>query len=165
MNLAELEITGSYEQVSEADIVQLEKDLEVSLPFDYRNFLLSYNGGTLKPYYLFPVHNNPRDSKAILTRFYSVTTHQDRYDDLRSRALEAGERFPSELLPIAYDPGGNHLGIIVKGSEIGKIYFWDLDDEPIDEELLSYDKLYFVANSFSELLESLQFWSGEESEL
>jgi hypothetical protein len=166
MNLTELKITNSYEPIAEADILKLESDFGISLPADYRNFLLKYNGGSVEPYYVFPLHNNPRDNKAILTRFYGMAASSAvAYQDLRGQLIEAGEQYPAEILPIAYDPGGNQLGMVVKGTEIGKIYFWDLDEESIDGELPTYENLYFVANSFTELIENLRFWSDEEEDV
>lgn len=77
-------------------------------------------------------------------------------------------RIPATLLPIADDGQVDQICPGVGGREAGKVYFWDLQNEPLTEEehLEDYGKpmppevkfrnVYFVAESFEDFLKRLE---------
>lgn len=149
--MTKFNINSQHETLSNRDLLNLESSLGVALPDDYRRFLLQHNGG--RPYpKAFPLPNNPRDSHAFIERLFCVSTG-NMYDIQKNADLMKG-RLPAELLPIAEDPGGNLICIAVLGENRGKIYFWEHEEEFIDQAP-SFENIYFVANNFDDLLNSL----------
>ncbi len=67
------------------------------------------------------------------------------------------ERMPSNLIPIAYDPGGNLVCLSTKGKDEGSVYFWDHENEAAVAGAPQpyYDNLRLVASSFGAFLASL----------
>ena len=147
-----LDITRSREPINEQDIVQLESMLGVSLPIPYRNFLLSHNGGRPKPAG-FPIQNNPSDDHGLVD-FFLCIKDKDIYN-LPTWVKRYKNRIPSELIPIAVDPGGNLVCLAVAGNNIGKVHFWDHEEEADEGEIPDYGNVYLVADSFDEFLDGL----------
>jgi cell wall assembly regulator SMI1 len=147
-----VKICRAREPLSEHDITQVEVQLGLSLPAGYRNFLLAHNGGRPEPD-AFPIHNNPSDDHGLVHNFLCIKK-EDNYN-LTVWAKRYRGRIPSDLLPIAKDPGGNLICLSVSGADVGKVYFWDHEEEAGEGETPGYDNVYFVANSFQEFLESL----------
>jgi cell wall assembly regulator SMI1 len=140
-------------KITEKDIVELEQRLEMSLPSDYRQFLLRVNGGQPEPN-AFPIRDSPRDTHGLLDRLFSVDDKDTDYDIL-DNAEVFRDRVPSDLLPIAFDPGGNLICLAVRGENRGKIYFWDHNNESLPRKTSDYHNVYFVANDFTELIDNL----------
>jgi hypothetical protein len=139
--------------LTEGDIFVLEQRLNILLPKSYRRFLLEVNGGQPKPN-AFPIHNFSRDTHGLLDHFFSWDPDDVDYDIVEN-AQVFRNRMPTELLPIAFDPGGNLLCLAVSGDNIGKVYYWDHEDEYPPGETPDYHNLYFVANDFDDLLGGL----------
>lgn len=140
-------------KITQKDIAALEQRLGISLPVDYRQFLLSINGGQPEPN-AFPIRDNPRDTHGLLERLFSLDEQDTNYDIL-DNAEVFHDRVPADLLPIAFDPGGNLICLAVRGENRGKIYFWDHSDECPPGRTPDYHNVYFVANDFNELIENL----------
>jgi len=145
-------ISESYPPLREEDVVRVEQQLGITLPDDYREFLLMHNGGHPEPKY-FPIKDNPSDDHGILEWFYCI--QEGEYYDLRRQVQLLRGRIPPNLLPIADDPGGNLLCMSVAGPDQNTVYFWAHEEECEEGETPTYDNVYFVANSFSDLLGSL----------
>lgn len=143
----------SGKSVTEKDIAALEQRLGISLPDEYRQFILTWNGGQPEPN-AFPIQDNPRDTHGLLDRFFSIDVEDTDYD-IVDNAEVFRDRVPADLLPIAFDPGGNLICVAVSGKNKGKIYFWDHNDEFPPGKVPDYHNVYFVANSFSELIDNL----------
>lgn len=145
-----IQIHDSRPALTVLDIQKLEEKLDISLPSDYRSFLLSYNGGKPDPA-AFPLPENPVDTHAMVDWFYCI--HDGDPYDLETFLNIMTTRIPNGLLPIAIDPGGNQICIQVVGDERGKIYFWDHEEEPFHDPQ-DYDGTLLIANNFSEFLDS-----------
>jgi cell wall assembly regulator SMI1 len=143
-------ISNSKSQLTVSTIQKLERNLKILLPEEYRNFLLEHNGGKPKPN-VFPLPENPIDSNAIVDWFFSIT--EDNIYSLEWYYKTMKNRIPSELLPIATDPGGNLICIQVSGSNIGRLYFWDHEQEPFTNPD-DYSTLLMLANNFDEFIDS-----------
>jgi hypothetical protein len=138
--------------LTEADLRAAEQQLRIELPSDYKAFLLANNGGRPTPN-RFPVANNPSGSQGILDWLFGI--HAGRHYSLLHEAAVTKGRVPAELLPIGEDPGGNLICLAISGPNRNKVFFWILEDEADEDEPPTYSNVYFVANSFTDLLESL----------
>ena len=128
------------------------------LPKDYKKFILAHNGGEPK-YRVFDFKDVSDGS--CLAEFYgfvknystNILLHQKQFSD----------RYPDNMLPIADDCYGNRILLSVKGSDYGKVYFWDheMEADPDQGEVPSYDNLTLIADSFEEFVGNLR----DESEL
>lgn len=145
--------TESGKHGLESAIVALEQRLATHLPVSYRQFLFDINGGRPEPN-AFKIQDNPNDTHGLLERFFSLDDADADYD-ISDNIDVFQNRIPGNLLPIAFDPGGNLLCIAVSGENVGKIYFWDHNDECEIGAVPDYHNIYFVANDFSELLDNL----------
>lgn len=119
------------------------------LPNDYKKFLLSYNGGI--PENASFNFKGSEDGSAI-DSFYGFVRGSD---NILNVARDVGDRYPSTMLPIADDVYGNRILITVKGSDRGKIYFWDHEMESYEGEEPDHSNLTLIANSFDEFFNSL----------
>jgi hypothetical protein len=147
-----LEIRRSREAVHEQDIRNIETILGVQLPVPYKNFLLSHNGGSPKPN-RFPFRNSQLDGHGQID-FFLCIKDKDLYN-LNTWIKRYKKRVPTDLIPIAVDPGGNLICLTIRGDNQGKLYFWDHEEEADESEQPSYKNIYLIANSFNELLSSL----------
>jgi cell wall assembly regulator SMI1 len=139
-------------KLSAEDIETVERRLNLVFPTDYKEFLLAHNGGRPKPN-RFPIRGNRSDTQGILSWLYGI--HDDGTYNLIDQAAMFQDRVPPELLPIGEDPGGNLICLTISGSNRNHVYFWTHEDEVDEGEIPSYDNIYFVADSFTELLEGL----------
>lgn len=139
-------------QIDEHLVNLLEEETDASLPEDYRQFLLEFNGGE-------PEVNEFRvsdEQAAGVNQFFGLTQRQE-YGDLRfQRRLMLG-RVPENMLPIANAEGGNLvcISVAVDRGDYGAIYFWDHELEAEEDEDPSYENLHKIADNFNDFWESL----------
>lgn len=149
--MKKIDVTKSRAALSGPDISRVEKQLGVVLPDDYRKFLLQHNGGRPK-LKVFPIYGDLADDQALLEHFYCISDG-DEYDLARNEISLRG-RLPKDMLAIGEDPGGNYICISLSNKDFGRIYYWDHEGE-LENITTGQSNLYFVANSFGELLELL----------
>jgi hypothetical protein len=145
-------ITNSFNSITENDVIAFEAKIGIDLPLEYRQFLLTYNGG-VPALIVFPIKENKRDTRSMLQILFGLK--QEGVNSLEHRVDEIGERFPIDLLPIGNDLGGNIICISIRGVNRGKIFFWELETEKEDEGPPDYSNVYPVTDSFNEFLNSL----------
>jgi hypothetical protein len=143
------------------EIHQFEARRGLVLPAEYKQFLLKSNGGMpTHDCFVIPGFHGHGSS---LNSFYGI--HDDAPHHQLDRALKTyQDRVPDDLIPIAYDAGGNVICIGWTGERLGKIYFWDHEDE-IDEEgcfRQDYRNVFLVANSLQEFLDNLMTYEEFE---
>jgi hypothetical protein len=138
--------------LTERDVIELEHRLGVSLPSDYVAFLREHNGGTPLSN-VFPIFGFPLDRQGVLALFFGVMRGGP--SDLISGAEAFDNRVPPELLPVGSDVFGNLICLAILGPNRGKVYWWFHEEEADEGESPSYDNVYFVADSFTDLLNSL----------
>jgi hypothetical protein len=136
---------GDLTPMAEDEIVAFEGALGTRLPEDYRRFLAAYGASVFRgesednPYIeyrsLTPLPASyTDDDKGLFDVFYG--THRDDQDpfSLWVRTDFYAGRMPDSMIPIGDDGMGNQICLGVKGNEAGKIYFWQLGNEPLNEE-------------------------------
>jgi hypothetical protein len=138
--------------LSDVQIATLENQLGVSLPPDYASFLREHNGGAPYPN-VFPISGFDLDHQGTLAYFFGVKPGVP--TDLVNNARVFRNRVPPELLPVAAGVFGDLICLAVSGPDRGKVYFWFHEEESDDGEAPTYDNVYFVADSFTELITSL----------
>lgn len=99
---------------TEDAIAQFEARYQVSLPEQYRNFLIRYNGGET-PQTKFKIGRESSDVRAFFG-FGDVSYKFPAEDEME-------EWMQKSLLPIAVDSFGNYIAVELKKS--GAIYFCD----------------------------------------
>lgn len=144
-------------KATETQVAQFEKQINARLPQEYRNFLLTYNGGR-------PVsegikvfgHPDPYGYIASVNPLYSLSPSVPPYESLQAAVDSDYYVLPSGHLPIA-DSGGNLITIDLK-QKIGVIYYFDHEmpdeDELDDDDVTHYTmkNAILLAGSFDELL-------------
>ncbi len=142
-------MTESHEPLGEDEVAALEQYLGSQLPSEYRTFLLAHNGGRPEPN-AFEVEDYPGVG-SILDWFLGIK--EGVHNDISDHVEEYRGRIPIDLLPIAYDPGGNLVCLAVSGPRTGSVYFWDHEGE---EEAPSYRNVYLIADRFDLFLDRLK---------
>lgn len=121
-------MTETFGVATPSELDALELRLGVSLPQQYREFLLAQNGGRPD----LPDFDVPNWGESIANTFYGVGIGGS-YDV--EEAIDAlDDVIPIDrVIPIGDDPGGNQICIGIRGEYFGKIYFWVHDEMDEDE--------------------------------
>ena len=149
--VTKVKIEGQYSPIQAAELQALEQQLGATLPADYREFLLAHNGGCPDPY-CFPLPGHEADDCGILNQFLGIEPETDR--DLLTVWQRYQQRVPANLIPIAWDPGGNLICLAMDAADRGKVYFWDHEAECNPGEMPGYDNLLLISDSFATFLNS-----------
>lgn len=158
---------------NEKQVAQVEKLVGTRLPEDYRAFLLKNNGATPETdenkydYVGFTIQWRGqswggRYREAMLDALYSLDRYAplpwwDAFEDFS----KAG-RIPKDTMPIGLDPGGNQILLGISGVNRGKVFFWAMDEAPIDDDApVTHDNVGLIADSFADFVKSLHAWKDE----
>jgi hypothetical protein len=141
-----IEMEDSQASLRAEDLQSFESRYGISLPKEYKQFLLQHNGG--KPT---PRRYKTRDGR-ITSSWMWVYPLDEMIKDFET--LCVGGMIPRNLLPIGLDPRRNRICISLYGQDQGVVYHWDLDSEE-GEVKPSYDHMHPIADSFSAFLDGL----------
>lgn len=133
-----------------ADVDAFEKRQNVTLPRQYREWLLRFNGGRPVPgEFSLP----GRDSLEGVAWFFAIHDgeHNNLDTECRYWRITTG-RLPSTLIPIAGDGSGSLICVSIGEADLGKVYFWDHEAETEPPTTANLDP---VANSFNAFVEML----------
>lgn len=147
-----IEMTAVGPPLTDARIDALERGLCVTLPADYRSFLIRYNGGVAKPPF-FPIRDfdgNPFDAIQV---FFGIDV-EIRSTDLVWNYSVMNGRIPQDLFPIACTGAGDLVLLSIRGQDKGAVFFWDHESEHSPP---TYDNIFLIAATFHEFLESMYF--------
>lgn len=131
-----MKMTESFGKINEKDIIDLEYKLSLNLPKDYRDFLLSTNGGKPSPN-IFKTLNGEYETD--IHYFYGINSE---IYDLYKNCINIIDRIPVNFFPIANDSLGNFILIDCKGEGV---YLFDHEIE----------LKIFIANSFTSFVNNL----------
>lgn len=148
----DIKMRKSFPPLDEGQLAAAEHDLGVQFPPEYRRFLAVWNGGRPQPD-TFCYENHGRKVSGMVDWFLGI--HGGEHDNLKRYAVWYKGRIPSNLLPIAHDPGGNLVCIVVSGSDCGSVHFWDHELESSEGQPPSTDNVYLIATGFDAFLASL----------
>jgi hypothetical protein len=140
-------------------LANLEAEIGALLPNDYRQFLLSCNGGYIGGalWYSGPTPDGRSADVGVHhvggrrdAYYYSLSWNRDCY----------GARIPRDLLWIMDDPFGNAICLGIRGDSYGRIYFWDHEHEPVegnwDGEINTAQNVTLIASSFTDFVDGLR---------
>lgn len=133
------------EKININEIREFEGQYVLSLPEQYIDFLLIYNGGYPEAS-TFKISDE--EGESVVNKFYGI-------GDMKGNLAKVFEVLDGELpegfISIGSDPGGNEICIGVSKDYFGKIYLW-MHDMESDEEM---DNMYFLSNSFNDFFDNL----------
>lgn len=139
----------TYPATSIEQLRDFEQHICMTLPHDYRSFLLATNGGRPVPDGL-DVSKWPGKSTRI---HFFFGLHGGEHNNLAKWTDELSDRLPTGCLPIAVDMGGNFLILSTDKQRSGEIYYWDASS---DYELSDDDgTLFFLSNGVNGVLNAL----------
>lgn len=104
--------------LNESELLNLEKQLGIKLPKDYRDFLKQYNGGYPQPDGF--DFSSGEDGSSV-DKFLAVSdaTHESIIENFNIYK----DRIPENYFPIAKDPGGNLILVEVNNTG-SNVYYW-----------------------------------------
>lgn len=157
-----VEISNPRPPITEKQIHDVEAVLKVTLPQDYKELILKYNGGVIDPGSFVckdGVH-------ACIAWLYHFWTEDD--SDILERASIRRGRLPSGFVAIGYDGGGNEVCIdCTPGPRYGKVYFWDHEMEADLSQGIGPDEagnVHLIADNFSQFLDCLYDEPSDDNE-
>jgi len=137
----------------EKEVVKLEAMLGIRLPADYKVFLLEFGGAWLGSSIEFPIKQLEEGEVIGVEEFYGFYQPNEigrrQPGDLFFRIEMYQKRMPSNLLPIAGAFYGNQVCVCFKGDSKGRIFYWDHEKLPNED-----DRLLLVAESFDLFIRS-----------
>lgn len=159
--------------MTESEIADFERKHELVLPGLYREFLQRYgmsafdnyidiNSVTPLPPEVFP------SGKGHFGLFFGGWTSEDEEYSLEWNSNCYCGRVPHSLLPIGGDGMGSLICLGTSGNELGKVYYWDHENEPLDDDTyeedfgqtipteVKFQNVYRIADSFDDFLERLE---------
>lgn len=147
------------------DIANLETLIQAPLPEQYRDYLLHANGGEIEypalgknlNGYIATIHW-PKDNGIFNDDEYTIVQYLHNLQQILWYYNEWNESLPPQTLVFATDPVTTFYLIGFGPENKGKIYAWRTveENDPEDEETSGYAYEGFMANSFVELILSLQ---------
>ncbi|HEY9007322.1 MAG TPA: SMI1/KNR4 family protein [Ohtaekwangia sp.] len=136
-----LNIGRQVELPSLFDLREFEREYEITLPSDFKEFVLSYNAVDLDESIFF----NGKE-KYYIDVFYPLSKDYDL--SLQFVFQNLRDYFQNEFLPFANDSGGWQYVLSLRVEDYGKIYLCRMDDVPPTA-------LKALANSFTEFIDGL----------
>jgi hypothetical protein len=165
--------------MTEEELAAIESSLGERLPEDFRDFVRSYGDAMFGAETWFrPVQSlsiSPSPFKDMPSRVleggafsYFYGSSAGKQSLAESIALYRG-RMPDTIIPIGDEGGGNQICLGIKGSERGKVYYWDHENtwserryreyfrRPMPPEV-KFQNLYLVAESFEDFIQRLEVY-------
>ena len=144
---------NEFNKISSSDIDLFENNLSMSLPDEYKAFLLNSNGGISPNLKYFDFE----EEDSVIDAFFGIELQKkDRNYDLEINHIRMENRCPIEFLPIAIDAFGNKILLNLDNKSV---YFWDheleADESNGDDPLNYYNNIKKISDSFNEFLRSL----------
>jgi hypothetical protein len=144
----------------------VEERLQIIFPSDYKIYLLNYDehffANSIRFKSIEPSSGKYKQGNQIIGGFYGVISKYD--ETLLGQIKCYYNRMPTSLIPIGECPGGNLICLGVKGEFIGKVYFWNHENEyqaingmEITGDVNQYwDNLFLVAETFIDFIKGLE---------
>jgi hypothetical protein len=140
-----------FELVSMEAITAVEARLGVTLPADYKAFLLKTNGLRPEPDLCFAV---PERGEVMLGCLYGLKPERTSCDlEHEQGVITHWTPLPAGYVTIGEDPGGNAILLATSGENAGRVLFWDRVGFWVGED---GGNTFRVANSFAAFVESLR---------
>ena len=160
-----LEVIEPKAPVTILEIENAEKEIGISFPKIYKDFLLKVNGGhpDKDTFPMLESYNEKFDYVGSSIAWFNAICN-DEYSNLVKDCFGIGYEYPKDLMPIASDPGGNIICLGISGEVYGKVYFWDIRGQAAAFGVKEpwYRNVYLIANSFEDFINSLYNFDLED---
>ena len=139
-----------YGNVKEEEILKLEDEIGFTLPNDYKEFLINFNGGVPEvKYSTFTL--NELEENIGLQVLYGLDLEENL--DLREWYEEYEDDVLDDCLIIGHGIGFGFI-VLVNSPEVSGVYFWDnsfeLDNSSEDENI------YKISDTFRQFIDELK---------
>lgn len=134
--------------LSAEKISDLEKLISHNLPIQYKNFIMSNNGGKPDKYIL--------DNEKIINYFFGYFSNPKLDNSIEWHLEMYSKRYPRAMLPIASAGGGDLILLGLSGSYENKVYYWDHNMESETDGTNYYDNVTFIANNLEDFIKLLK---------
>lgn len=165
--MKKLEFTKYWpKMVTEKQILKLERKLKIKIPKSYKKYILKYNGFGVWPNGFICKENQGYNLEGDKHRIKSV--YLEGFLSLSDIMLDFDlDRIPKDLLTIGRCDGGSQRILIgLYGEKKDKIYYWDHNrEEELDDNFQSYINIYYLCDSFQDLINIDNLMSYDEEEL
>jgi cell wall assembly regulator SMI1 len=152
-----------WDLTDELKIKKFEKDFGFKLPTEYRDFLLTHNGGAPTDILTYEFKMGSRQSSSTIQVFYGLGGTE--WGDL-AEAIDTfhvhRRRMPDYLFPFACDGLGNQLCINLDGPRYGEILHWEMEEEvEFDQSKKRWVKdplsnCYKISDSFTNFIRNMK---------
>lgn len=142
---------NSQRPITSDELLAFEKKIGAVLPDDYKEFLLTYNGGKATPR-RYETLDGVVESSIMM--FLPLADIEGPNLSLNHQTYNQGHMIPKNLLPIGEDPTGCQICMSIAGADVGTVYHWSYDWEG-EVFRASYKYMRKIAGSFREFLECL----------
>lgn len=139
-----------YGNVKEEEIFKLEDEIGFTLPNDYKEFLINFNGGVPEvKYSTFKL--NELEENIGLQVLYGLDLEEDL--NLREWYEEYEDDLLDDCLIIGHGIGFGFI-VLVNSPEVSGVYFWDNSFEL--ENSSEDENIYKISDTFREFIEKLK---------
>ncbi|WP_294364762.1 SMI1/KNR4 family protein [uncultured Clostridium sp.] len=139
-----------YGNVKEEEIFKLEDEIGFTLPNDYKEFLINFNGGVPEvKYSTFKL--NELEENIGLQVLYGLNLEENL--DLREWYEEYEDDLLDDCLIIGHGIGFGFI-VLVNSTEVSGVYFWDNSFEL--ENSSEDENIYKISDTFREFIEELK---------
>ena len=139
-----------YGNVKEEEIFKLEEEIGFTLPNDYKEFLINFNGGVPEvKYSTFKL--NELEENIGLQVLYGLNLEENL--DLREWYEEYEDDLLDDCLIIGHGIGFGFI-VLVNSPEVSGVYFWDNSFEL--ENSSEDENIYKISDTFKEFIQELK---------
>ncbi len=150
-----LDFEYTFTPIGIENIEDFENKYGILLPDDYKQFLLSKNGGKTEQRRF---KTNDTTKKGVITSsvsmFFPLSIENEINLEEKLRSYNLMQVVPSNFLPIGIDPAGSLICLSIDGKERGSVYHCDMDYFEEDNELRE-EYIRLISKSFSEFVDNL----------
>jgi len=142
-----LTIEAQGNPLTAEDLANLEEQLDLTLPAQYRQFLLRSNGGLPSPDVVDV--EGLEGGMADIQVFFRIGGSVES-SELSWNKNVLSDRLPPRMLPVACDSGGSRFCLSVSGDDCGSVIYVDLQSQELTR--------YVVAADFDGFLAKIREW-------
>ncbi|WP_166648052.1 SMI1/KNR4 family protein [Hymenobacter sp. UV11] len=140
-------IKNIYALINSSQVIAVENNLGITLPVDYKHFLIETNGG--EPlYHLVKTISGGEEAVGWFLGIHGAS------GSLLSIYQQYSRHLPKGALPIAVDPFGNLFCIATDKFNYGKIFFWQHESTPQTHLSIKDSNCVLVAPDFEYFVNS-----------
>jgi len=146
------EILDGAGPTSNEEVARFESQAGITLPADYREFLLTHGGGVPAPD-TFQLADGSDES--FVDQLYYLDKKFDDYGNLLHIRGVFSDVYPEKLVMIGRDPLGNQICLFLSGPRQGAVGLWYHEYGSVQNDQELEEAVKVISGSFAEFLASL----------